>query len=277
MGWAEPRPGSARAAIAALAGLALAGTAATAVAAGDSTAATAAPPERPAWLVVPAPLPPSAIARAWDAVSGGDTPYPRDSHAPAPPAPRGYPAAPVPPFVELQAAPGEFAGQWRFHARRGDDPPHAAWRLTLPESPPYVVIAQLYCDDPNGGCEPLRRELAWLQAPRPDSAATMDQWLAIITAGPCESGPVRMPPPPFPPRALREEASGSVRVLVAHDACGQVRHASVYQSSRNRELDRAAVQAARRWRIAPPAESTGPGQAVVTVRFDIEDNYPPEG
>jgi len=276
LGWAEARPGTATAALAALAGLVLAGMAAAAEPAGDTPAPAAAQPGRPAWLVVPAPLPPSAIALAWDTVSGGGMPYPRDSDALAAPAPRGTPAAPVPPFVELQAPPGELAGHWRFHARRGDHPPHAAWRLILPEAPPYVVIAQLYCNDPNGGCEALRRELAWLQAPRPTGAATMDEWLAIITAGPCESGPVRMPPPQFPPRALREEARGSVRVLVAHDACGQVRHASVYQSSRSRDLDRAAVQAARRWRIAPPADSSGPGQAVVTVRFDIEDNYPPE-
>ena len=273
MGWAEIRRGSARAALAALAGLALAGTAAAA----GVTGSAAATPDLPAWLVVPAPLPPSAISSAWDAASGGAMPYPRDAVAPSPPAPRGYPAAPVPAFIELQAAPGEFAGQWRFHARRGDDPPHAAWRLILPESPPYVVIAQLYCDEANGDCEPLRRELAWLQAPRPTSAATMDEWLAILTEGSCEPGPARTPAPAFPPRALRDGAGGSVQVLVAYNRCGDVRHAMVYASAGHRELDRAAVQAARRWRIAPPAGSTGPGQAVVTVRFDIEDALPPAG
>lgn len=226
----------------------------------------------PDWLV-PGPTQPSAgLAAAWEGVTRVAMPYLDATPSAAEMATRSWqgPAA-LPAFIELHVTEGEYAGMWRFHAREGQAQPQAAWRLRLSEAPPYRVNAQLLCDDAAGGCLALQRELAQIQPPRPSSEATMADWLRIIADGPCEPGPVHMPAPHYPHRALRNDAGGNVRVLIAFNACGEVRHASVYESSRSRDLDSAAVQAARGWRIAPPADSTGPGQAVVTVRFDIED------
>ena len=231
-------------------------------------AAPAEPKPLPEWLVVGEPLPPSGIPDAWKAVSRGVIPYPRESTS----TPQG--STPLP-FIELQEAEGEYAGHWRFLASRGRQAPHGAWRLAVSETAPYRVDAQLYCDEASGGCQQLRLGLASLQAPRPLGEAPMADWLQIITAGPCENGPVRMTAPRFPPQALREAAGGRVRVRVAFNACGQVRHASIFESSGHRHLDRAAVEAARSWRVPLPEGHTGPGQGVVPLLFEIQDDTPP--
>jgi TonB family protein len=235
-------------------------------------------PALPDWLAVGPPRPPSELAAAWDAVLRSGRPYMTEPVGVSTMAVRlsENPTAPLP-YVELSADDGEYAGQWRFQAREGADLPHAAWRLVLSETPPYRVNVQIYCDDDAGDCLALRRELAQLLPPRPTQQANWAQWLRILTDGPCETGPVHMPAPRFPPMALVRGSEGVVRVALAFNACGEVRDAWVHQSSRSIMLDKAAVNAARRWRVALPADQPGPGQAVVSVRFGIEDDRLPDG
>jgi TonB family protein len=243
--------------------------------AGASSAAIAEAP-LPAWLVVAPPRPPAEIRAAWKAVEGDAMPYPREPSRRDNAAAKasGQAVTPMPNFIDLTSLGAGHAGRWRFHAQRRGAGPHAAWHLTVSDAPPYRVNAQLYCNEASGDCEPLRRELALIQAPRPDSEAVMDEWLRIITSGPCEPGPVHMPAPRFPPQALREEARGTVQLRLAFNACGEVKHASVYRSSGSRHLDRAAVQTARSWRTAFPEGVTGPSQGLVSVRFEIDADAP---
>jgi TonB family protein len=230
----------------------------------------------PDWLVLGPPQPATGLPAAWEGVTRAAMPYLDATPSAAEMATRGWVgAAALPPFVELTVSEGEYAGLWRFHAHDGEDQPRAAWRLRLSEAPPYRVTAQLYCDAATDGCMPLQRELAQLAPPRPTQQATVADWLRIITGEPCEPGPVRTPAPDFPPQALRNGIAGTVGVLVAFNACGDVRHASVYQSSRDASLDRAAVRAARSWRVAPPEGTVAPGQAVVRVSFRIPDDIAP--
>ena len=263
MGWAEDMRGFVPRR--ALIGAVLLGAMATATA---QEAAPVVPSPLPEWLVVAEPLPPTGIPEAWKAVSRDVIPYPRESTS----TPQGTTPRP---YIELQAAEGDYAGHWRFLASRGRHAPHGAWRLVVSETAPYRVHAQLYCDEESGGCQQLRLGLASLQAPRPLGEAPMADWLQIVTAGPCENGPVRMTAPRFPPQALREATGGRVRVRVAFNACGQVRHASIFESSGHRHLDRAAVEAARSWRVPLPEGHTGPGQGVVPLLFEIQDDTPP--
>lgn len=231
------------------------------------------PAELPEWLAVGPPRPPSELAAAWEGVIRSGRPYMTEPVSVSTMAMRlsENPTAPLP-YAELGASEGEYAGQWRFHARDGADLPHAAWRLVLSETSPYTVDVQLYCDDAAGDCDPLRRELAELRPPRPTTPANTVQWLRILTDGPCEPGPVHMPTPKFPSMALVRRTGGVVRVALAFDACGQVRDAWVQQSSGTIAIDHAAVKAARRWRVAPPADPPGPGQAAVDIRFDMLDH-----
>ncbi|MXV07198.1 energy transducer TonB [Xanthomonas sp. LMG 9002] len=58
-----------------------------------------------------------------------------------------------------------------------------------------------------------------------------------------------MNPPKYPPAAFRSGAQGEVILIIDVDANGNVTNVAVEKSSRNRDLDRAAMEAARKWRF----------------------------
>ena len=60
-----------------------------------------------------------------------------------------------------------------------------------------------------------------------------------------------MNPPKYPPAAARAGIQGTVILIIDVDANGNVTNVSVEKSSRNRDLDRAAMDAARKWRFNP--------------------------
>jgi len=60
-----------------------------------------------------------------------------------------------------------------------------------------------------------------------------------------------MNPPKYPPAAARAGITGTVILIIDVDANGNVTNVSVEKSSRNRDLDRAAMDAARKWRFNP--------------------------
>lgn len=70
-----------------------------------------------------------------------------------------------------------------------------------------------------------------------------------------------MNPPHYPPDALRERASGKTILVISIDANGGVLDIQVLTSSGNRSLDRAAIQAARKWRFNPEVRN---GQKVAS-------------
>jgi TonB family protein len=85
-----------------------------------------------------------------------------------------------------------------------------------------------------------------------------------------EPVPVEMPPPRYPPGALRARASGDVLLQVQVDARGLPADVEVLRSSGSRELDRAAVTATRRWRFRPAQRDGAPvaGTVNVPIRFE---------
>ena len=60
-----------------------------------------------------------------------------------------------------------------------------------------------------------------------------------------------MNPPKYPPAAARAGIQGTVILIIDVDASGNVTNVAVEKSSRNRDLDRAAMDAARKWRFNP--------------------------
>ena len=77
-------------------------------------------------------------------------------------------------------------------------------------------------------------------------------------------------PPTYPPSALRAQIEGTVILVISIDAQGNVIDIDVEKSSRNRDLDRAAVDAARKWRFNPQIEN---GVAVASrVRVPVDFN-----
>lgn len=82
--------------------------------------------------------------------------------------------------------------------------------------------------------------------------------------------PLSAPPPDYPSRALRAGVSGDVTLRIEVDADGRPGEIEVVGSSRNRDLDRAAVQAVRRWRFQPAMRAGVPvaGHVQQVISFD---------
>lgn len=80
------------------------------------------------------------------------------------------------------------------------------------------------------------------------------------------------PPPHYPGTALRNGESGTVLVRVEVDAGGMPAGVALVQRSGSRELDRAAMEAVRRWRFQP-AQRDGravSGSVVIPIEFKAD-------
>lgn len=78
------------------------------------------------------------------------------------------------------------------------------------------------------------------------------------------------PAPRYPPAALRRRESGTVMVRVEVGPDGVPTSTSLVQGSGSRDLDRAALDAVRRWRFRPAQVDGRPtvGSAVVPISFE---------
>jgi len=77
-----------------------------------------------------------------------------------------------------------------------------------------------------------------------------------------------MNPPVYPPAALRQQIQGTTMLIISIDANGAVLDVQVERTSGNRDLDRAAMQAARKWRFNPEVKN---GQKVASrVRVPVD-------
>lgn len=80
-----------------------------------------------------------------------------------------------------------------------------------------------------------------------------------------------MNPPRYPPAAFRAGIQGEVILIIDVDASGNVTNVSVEKSSRNRDLDRAAMDAARKWKFNPSVINgqKAAGRVRVPVNFAL--------
>lgn len=85
--------------------------------------------------------------------------------------------------------------------------------------------------------------------------------------------PDQKPPPEYPRAALRNRESGTVLVRVAVDASGMPSDVTLEKNSGSRDLDRAALEAVRKWRFQP-AQRDGQavaGSLVIPIEFKTEN------
>lgn len=106
-------------------------------------------------------------------------------------------------------------------------------------------------------------------APGPDARVAADAASAPVAA-PVELSasspvPIESPSPRYPTRALRRGESGEVLLRIQVDARGVPAQVDVASSSGSRDLDRAAVAAAQRWRFRPAMRDGTPVAGVVNV------------
>ena len=77
--------------------------------------------------------------------------------------------------------------------------------------------------------------------------------------------PGSTPPPSYPSRALRRNESGTVMVQATIGVDGFPESITVTRGSGSRDLDRAAVDAVRRWRFQPATRDGRPTTGMVNI------------
>ena len=78
--------------------------------------------------------------------------------------------------------------------------------------------------------------------------------------------------PTYPREALRRGIRGTVRIQATIATDGSVERMELAQSSGDRYLDRAAMEAVRRWRFTPAMRNGQPVSAAVVIPVDFSPN-----
>ena len=106
-------------------------------------------------------------------------------------------------------------------------------------------------------------------APPPEDRNLYEAWATSVASEACTPGPASTPAPAYPAKALRLQASGRVVLALFTNRCGDVRDAWVAESSGNADIDRAAVRAARAWKLPPRPDGAAAGHSRVAIDFDF--------
>jgi len=101
-----------------------------------------------------------------------------------------------------------------------------------------------------------------IEPPVPPPAPVAPPAPSVASAGSDLPVPISSPAPRYPREALRRNQGGMVRVRVTVATDGSVDRLELAESSGSRELDRAALEAVRRWTFRP---ATRDGQAVMAT------------
>lgn len=102
-------------------------------------------------------------------------------------------------------------------------------------------------------------------APPPPPAAPPAPVAAPAMADSSVPVPLSRPAPNYPREALSRNIGGTVRVRAVIAVDGSVERMEVAESSGNRYLDRAAMEAVRRWKFKPAVRGGQPVSAEVIV------------
>lgn len=125
----------------------------------------------------------------------------------------------------------------------------------------------------------LVEEPAPAPPPQPEPQAelppSVEPAAPVASAGPVQAPELLpdQPAPRYPSRALRRGERGTVVLRVQVDAEGRAGDVEIVERSGSRDLDRAAAEAALRWRFQPARDAEGraiPGYATVPVEFETE-------
>lgn len=109
--------------------------------------------------------------------------------------------------------------------------------------------------------------------PRPAAPPSPPAQPAPTSSDRATPQPLSTPAPRYPQEALRMGAGGTVRVRVTVAADGSVDRLELASGSGNRHLDRAAMEAVRRWRFQPATRGGQPVSAEVVVPI----SFTPQG
>jgi len=193
----------------------------------------------------------------------------------------------------VPAAYGPLAGMWMFTGGAAHAPPTRYYRFETPPGESFGTIVSIVCEDTPEACKEHAAALHRLSPPPPLPPPPPD--------APFETGGVRgwtygagamMPlrgvdteiscivcsPPPYPQGVVIGAPFAVVTLRVTVDSMGNVLDVLIQQSSRSRELDRAALVHARSWSFRPGmrGDVAVGGQVLVPVQFNAPSAPPAE-
>ena len=163
---------------------------------------------------------------------------------------------------EIDFADGEFAGTWEFIPPPEGAWPTRAWRgIDRSSVDGYAAERIAYCKDSREACA------AWFEAGRnrspqpPHSAGSKAyaQWTKRVIEEPCQPGADHRPGTSRLQRAIMQSGMEKATVVLSLllNPCGEPRKVSIATSSGSRDIDRAAIEWARRARFASTLQSIG--------------------
>lgn len=168
---------------------------------------------------------------------------------PGEPPPESLPRKSSSPLLWILLLIALIAVGWYFFSQRGP--------TQAPEAPPTPIGTTPEVGDGTPPPPASERERPRETPPAASAGPTRD----ASPAAPIE--------PSYPPAALRARAEGSVLLRAQVDAQGRATDVEVVQSSRSRELDRAALEAVREARFSPALRDGKPIASTVNVPVDF--------
>ena len=177
-----------------------------------------------------------------------------------------------PEFSRPQAAQSSASEAEKARARRVSRPilPAVQPRPPVPLPPVATAAAVVYA----ATAEPDRPQPPTLPDPVVETQARAGSAAAAAPSQPTRAAAplyALNPPPVYPDLARRNGWSGEVLVRVAVAASGEVTSTGLETTSGHQVLDRAALDAVRRWRFVPARQGSRPlpGEVLVPVRFRL--------
>ena len=156
--------------------------------------------------------------------------------------------------------------------RPDEQPPAAAAPVFRPlPAPPTSGTASTSGSAATPGMPEAPMDEAWIEEPAAQPAvanarvADAPPAIAPVELSASSPVPIESPSPRYPRSALRRGESGEVQLRIEVDPRGVPSQVDVASSSGSRDLDRAAVAAARRWRFRPAMRDGAPVSGVVNV------------
>ncbi|MGH8108486.1 MAG: energy transducer TonB [Arenimonas sp.] len=145
---------------------------------------------------------------------------------------------------------------WFFHGTQGSKGPNSAAKFSFPTPEHYSTLVEVYCLELNDACQKTTDTVKTFPAPTPPESHSKKahrEWLFIRTDGPCTTTlPYIQVEPIYPADELSKNIGGTVYLHIETDSCGFPLKVTVFKSSRNRFLDRAAIDAFKKSRLDIP-------------------------
>lgn len=145
---------------------------------------------------------------------------------------------------------------WIFDGTGNAAGPDRVVHVSFPNPRQYVMQMSMRCSILDESCRKMSEKYFWSMALPPPVSHSWEaryQWLQVRTQQACRTpGHLNMRAPSYPAGHIKDDKEKEVRIRLTTDACGLPISVKIDRSSGNRALDRAAIDAAWKWRVKLP-------------------------